>query len=110
MNEPELDGLKPCPLCGRRSTAFRMERLSGTKGLTAYAVRCYRCGAEGHVYEGYYFFRVKRQLCPLGHDKLRPEDCRHCIAMDEPADWNMERRIRLVAIDPDGGTIEILED
>lgn len=28
----------------------------------------------------------------------------------EPADWNMERRIRLVAIDPDGGTIEILED
>lgn len=66
--------------------------------------------AEGHVYEGYYFFRVKRQLCPLGHDKLRPEDCQHCIAMDEPADWNMERRIRLVAIDPDGGTIEILED
>lgn len=30
--------------------------------------------AEGHVYEGYYLFRVKRQLCPLGHDKLRPED------------------------------------
>ena len=53
---------------------------------------------------------MKRQLCPLGHDKLRPEDCQHCIAMDEPADWNMERRIRLVAIGPDGGTIEILED
>lgn len=65
--------------------------------------------AEGHVYEGYYFFRVKRQLCPLGHDRLRPEDCRHCIAMDEPADWNMERPIGLAAIDPDGGTIEILE-
>lgn len=62
------------------------------------------------VHEGYYFFRVKRQLCPLGQDKLRPEDCRHRIAMDEPADWNMERRIRLVAIDRDGGTIEILED
>lgn len=28
MNEPELDGLKPCPFCGRRSTTFRMERLS----------------------------------------------------------------------------------
>ena len=66
--------------------------------------------AEGHVYEGYYFFRVKRQLCPLGQDRLSPEDCQHCIAMDEPADWNIERPIRLVAIDPDGGTIEILED
>nr|UWG78818.1 MAG: hypothetical protein [Bacteriophage sp.] len=30
--------------------------------------------------------------------------------MNEPADWNMGRRIRLVAIDPDGGAIEILED
>nr|UVY03806.1 MAG: hypothetical protein [Bacteriophage sp.] len=34
----------------------------------------------------------------------------NCIAMDGPADRNMERRIRLAAIDPDGGTIEILED
>lgn len=66
--------------------------------------------AGGHVCEGYCFFRVKRQSCPPGHDRLRPGDCRHRIAMDEPADRNMERRIRLVAIDPDGGTIEILED
>ena len=66
--------------------------------------------AEGHVHEGYCPFRVRRQLCPPGHDELGPEDCRHRIAMDGPADWNMERRIRPVAIDPDGGTIEILED
>lgn len=65
--------------------------------------------ADGRVYDGYYFFHIKRQLFPPGQDRLRPEDCQHCIAMDEPADWNMERRIRLVSIDPDGGTIEILE-
>lgn len=39
---------------------------------------------------------------------LNRKAIRHYMA--EPADWNMERRIRLVAIDPDGGTIEILED
>lgn len=53
MNEPELDGLKPCPFCGRRSTTFRRERLTGTKGMTAYAIRCYRCGAEGPMVYGY---------------------------------------------------------
>lgn len=52
MNEPELDGLKPCPFCGRRSTTFRRELMSAT-GLTAYAVRCYRCGAEGPMVYGY---------------------------------------------------------
>lgn len=45
--------MKPCPFCGRRSTTFRIERLSGTKGLTACAVRCYRCGAEGPMSYGY---------------------------------------------------------
>lgn len=48
-----LEGLKPCPFRGRRSTAFRRRRLSGTKGLTAYAVRYYRCGAEGPMVYGY---------------------------------------------------------
>ena len=57
MNEPELDGLKdrlkPFPFCGRRRTTFRTERLSGTKGLTAYSVLCYSCGAEGPMVYGY---------------------------------------------------------
>lgn len=48
-----LEGLKPCPFCGRRSTTFRSERLSGKKGLTLYAVRCCWCGAEGPMVYGY---------------------------------------------------------
>lgn len=44
--------LKPCPFCGRRGTTFRRERMSAT-GMTAYAVRCYRCGAEGPMVYGY---------------------------------------------------------
>lgn len=44
--------MKPCPFCGRQSTTIRSERLSST-GLTFYAVRCYRCGAEGPTVYGY---------------------------------------------------------
>lgn len=44
--------LNPCPFCGKRGTTFRRERMSAT-GMTAYAVRCYRCGAEGPMVYGY---------------------------------------------------------
>lgn len=44
--------MKPCPFCGRQSTTIRSERLSST-GLTVYAVRCYRCGAEGPTFYGH---------------------------------------------------------
>lgn len=47
MNESELlNGLKPCPFCGRYSTLFRRELVSRS-GTYFYTVRCYRCGAEG---------------------------------------------------------------
>lgn len=47
MSELELlEGLKPCPFCGRHSTIIRSEQVSAS-GMTLYAVRCYRCGADG---------------------------------------------------------------
>lgn len=47
MNESELlNGLKPCPFCGRYSTILRRELVSKS-GTYLYTVRCYRCGAEG---------------------------------------------------------------
>ena len=47
-----LEGLKPCPFCGRHGTISRRERMSGS-GMPLYAVRCYRCGAEGPMVYGY---------------------------------------------------------
>ena len=41
-----LNGLKPCPFCGRYSTILRREIVSKS-GMYLYTVRCYRCGAEG---------------------------------------------------------------
>lgn len=47
-----LNGLKPCPFCGRYSTLFRRETVSKS-GTYLYTVRCNRCGAEGpKVYGG----------------------------------------------------------
>lgn len=34
------------PFCGRHSTIIRSEQVSAS-GMTLYAVRCYRCGADG---------------------------------------------------------------
>ena len=47
-----LEGLKPCPFCGRYSTIFRKMRVSDS-GMYSYTVRCYRCGAEGPTAQGY---------------------------------------------------------
>lgn len=49
-----------------------------------------------------------RQPCPLGHDRLRPGDCMHLIVSDGFADWNMPRDVRVQAIEPDGGEVELL--
>lgn len=47
-----LEGLKPCPFCGRYSTIFRKERLTDF-GMYSHTVRCYRCGANGPKTYGY---------------------------------------------------------
>lgn len=53
MSELELlEGLKPCPFCGRYSTIIRSEQVSAS-GMTLYAVRCYRCGADGPMVYSY---------------------------------------------------------
>lgn len=53
MNElDQLNGLKPCPFCGRHSTIFTSKRVSKS-GMSLYSVRCYRCGAEGPMVYGY---------------------------------------------------------
>lgn len=64
--------------------------------------------ANGCVHEGWYAFHEARQACPLGRDRLRPEDCMHLIVSDGFADWNMPRDVRVQAIAPDGGEVELL--
>lgn len=64
--------------------------------------------AGGRVHEGWYAFHKARQTCLLGHDRLRPGDCMHLIVSDGFADWNMPRDVRVQAIEPDGGEIELL--
>ena len=64
--------------------------------------------AGGRVHEGWYAFHEARQTCPLGRDRLRPGDCQHLIVSDGFADWNMPRDVRVQAIVPDGGEVELL--
>ena len=64
--------------------------------------------ADGRVHEGWYAFHRARQTCLLGNDRLHPEDCRHLIVSDGFADWNMPRDVRVQAIVPDGGEVELL--
>ena len=64
--------------------------------------------ADGRVHEGWYAFHEARQTCPLGRDRLRPGDCMHLIVSDGFADWNMPRDVRVQAIEPDGGEVELL--
>lgn len=63
--------------------------------------------ASGRVHEGWYAFHECRQVSPM-NDGLRPGDCMHCIVSDKEADWNLPRDVRVQAIDPDGGTVEVL--
>lgn len=62
---------------------------------------------EGRVHEGWYAFHERRQVSPI-NDRLKPGDCMHCIVSDKEADWNLPRDIRVQAIVPDGGTVEVM--
>lgn len=64
--------------------------------------------AGGRVHEGWYAFHEARQPGPLGRGGLRPGDCMHLIVSDGFADWNMPRDVRVQAIEPDGGEVELL--
>lgn len=63
--------------------------------------------ANGRVHEGWYAFHERRQVSPI-NDRLKPGDCMHCIVSDKEADWNLPRDIRVQAIVPDGGTVEVM--
>lgn len=41
-----VQSFKTDSICGRHSTIIRSEQVSAS-GMTLYAVRCYRCGADG---------------------------------------------------------------
>lgn len=64
--------------------------------------------ADGRVHEGWYAFHEARQACPLGNDRPRPGDCQHLIVSDGLADRDMPRDVRVQAIEPDGGEVELL--
>lgn len=63
--------------------------------------------AGGRIHGGWYAFHEARQTCPPGHDRPRPGDCTHLIVSDGLADRNMPRDVRVQAIEPDGGEVEL---
>lgn len=55
---------------------------------------------EGHaLFEGYYIRHENRQTCVL-HDRLRPDDVDHLVAVDGFADWNMPRDLVIKRVTP----------
>ena len=55
---------------------------------------------EGHaLFEGYYIRHENRQTCVL-HDRLRPDDVDHLVAVDGFADWNMQRDLVIKRVTP----------
>lgn len=59
------------------------------------------------LFEGYYIYRVNRQLCPFG-DRLSQEDVDHMVAVVHEADWNLERRMTIKKVTPPH-RIELIE-
>ena len=50
---------------------------------------------------GYYVRHETRQLCPIGDDKLKPEEIKHLIVVDSFADWNMPRQLQGIKVIPE---------
>src|SRR5690554_2023207 len=51
------------------------------------------------VYGGYHK-HTKRQVCPVGDDKLKDEDICHVIVQSGFADWNMPKPLEAIEVDP----------
>ena len=54
---------------------------------------------NGEWVEGYYMRHENRMLAPMG-DTLKDEDVDHIILFSGFADWNMQRNIKYVKVDP----------
>lgn len=54
---------------------------------------------NGEWVEGYYMRHENRLLAPMG-DTLKDEDVDHIILFSGFADWNMQRNIKYVKVDP----------
>lgn len=70
-----LNGLKPCPFCGWRSSILRRVRVSDS-GMYSYSVRCYRCGAEGPTSYGYDDSRFANERAAKRWNGRANDDCR----------------------------------
>lgn len=59
------------------------------------------------LFEGYYIYRVNRQLCPFD-DRLHQQDVDHMVAVVNEADWNFERTMTIKKVTPPH-MIEVIE-
>ena len=60
---------------------------------------------------GYYVRHETRQICPIGDDKLKPEEIKHLIIVDSFADWNMPRQLQGIEVIPETvGQYTVLKD
>jgi len=50
---------------------------------------------------GYYVKHETRQTCPIGEDKLTPDEVKHLIVFDSFADWNMPRTLQAIEVIPE---------
>ena len=53
---------------------------------------------NGEWVYGYYVRHETRQRCPIGDDKLKPDEIKHLIVVDSFADWNMPRQLQGIEV------------
>ena len=54
----------------------------------------------GWIY-GYYVKHETRQTCPIGEDKLTPDEIKRLIVFDSFADWNMPKTLQAIEVIPE---------
>jgi uncharacterized phage protein (TIGR01671 family) len=60
-----------------------------------------KCVDNGKWIYGYYVLHETRQPCPIGDDKLAPDEVMHLIGNDSFADWNIPRQIQFHKVIPE---------